>query len=294
MTSPVFTIVVPTYNRAHLIAKTMATILAQDFTDFEIIVVDDGSKDDTEAVIKSFSDHRIKYVKKDNGERGAARNFGAALGAGAYVNFVDSDDLLYPNHLSEAKKMIELYSQPEFFHLAYDHKLEDGTLLNKVQDFKDDIRDIILFNNKLSCNGVFLRKDIITNYPFQENRIMASSEDWELWIRLICRFKLHYSNTITSSVINHDFRSLRTIPAEKVVARDLLMIEDLRSDPQVMKTYGRSFKKFIAERYTFFMLSFAEQKKRYLVFQWAFQAVRAYPLILFTKRFLASIKNSIK
>jgi hypothetical protein len=144
----------------------------------------------------------------------------------------------------------------------------------------------------LSCNGVFLRKDITTEFPFHEDRALASSEDWELWIRLICRFPLRFSNTITSSVINHDQRSLQTIAAAKVETRDLLFIQILKSDPEVMKRYGRSFNRFVAERYTFFMLCFSENKNRSRVFSWALNAFKAYPLIIFTKRFLASIKNS--
>lgn len=289
--SPVFSIIVPTYNRAHLIGKTLQSILAQDFIDFEVLVIDDGSKDDTEKVVRAFTDPRIQYFRKTNGERGAARNYGSRLAKGAYINFFDSDDLSYPNHLSVASQMIEKH--PEFFHLAYDHKLEDGTLLDTVNDFDTTVKQVVLFANRLSCNGVFIRKDIAQKFPFEENRVLASSEDWQLWIKLICRFEFKYSNEITSSVINHDFRSLRTISAEKVVARDLLMIDLLKADPIVMKTYGRLFNRFIAERYTFFMLSFSEQKNRNEVFRWAVRAMAAYPLIVLTKRFLASIKNSV-
>jgi hypothetical protein len=151
----------------------------------------------------------------------------------------------------------------------------------------------VLFNNRLSCNGVFIRKDIAFTHPFEENRVLASSEDWTLWIKLLCRFKLHVSNEITSSVVNHDQRSLRTIAAEKIEMRDQFMIEVLRRDARVMETYGSSFDRFVAERYTFFMLCFSEQHNRSKVRYWTMQAIWAYPLIIWSKRFLASIKNSI-
>ena len=145
----------------------------------------------------------------------------------------------------------------------------------------------------MSCNGVFLRKDIAMQFPFEEARALASSEDWELWIRLVCRFKFHYSNEITSTVINHDQRSLRTIAPDKVVARDVLFIEKLSEDQVVMRKYGSSFNRFIAERYTFFMLCFADQGQGSEVLRWGIRAFRVHPLILGSKRFLASIKNSI-
>ena len=293
LSSSMFSIVIPTYNRAHLIARTLGSVLRQDFVDFEIIVVDDGSNDNTEEVVMKFDDKRIQYHRKENAERGAARNYGAARAKGAYINFFDSDDLLYENHLSTAYKLIKERGEPEFFHLGYDFKLEDGTLINRIDNFDDGISSILLFDNKLSCNGVFLRKDIATKFPFDENRKMASSEDWALWITLVCRFKLHFTNEITSSVINHDMRSLRTIPAEKVVARDLLFLDKLRQDPTVMQTYGSSFKRFIAMRYTFFMLAFSQQKQRNEVFKWGMRAFGIHPLILIDRRFLASVKNSL-
>jgi glycosyltransferase involved in cell wall biosynthesis len=292
-TMPFFTIVVPTYNRAHLIGKTIQSILTQDFKDFDVLVIDDGSKDNTAEIMSGFTDPRIQYIKKENAERGAARNYGAARARGRYVNFFDSDDLMYPNHLRVAFKFLEAKNNPEFLHLAYDHQLDDGTPMGRVDDFDSQTKQVVLFNNKLSCNGVFLRKDIAHAYPFEENRVLASSEDWMLWIKLLCRVELHISNEVTSTVVNHDQRSLRTIAAEKVEARDLLMISLLQRDAEVMKSYGSSFKKFIAERYTFFMLCFSEQKNKKQVWKWGAAAARIYPPIVFSKRFLASIKNSI-
>jgi glycosyltransferase involved in cell wall biosynthesis len=291
--TPFFSIVIPTYNRAHLLGKTIRSVLQQEFSDFEVLVVDDGSSDNTAEVMQAFSDSRIYYLPKQNGERGAARNYGAARARGQYVNFFDSDDLMYSNHLRVASEVIAAQANPEIFHLAYDYQLEDGTVISLINDFDARIKQIVLFNNKLSCNGVFLRKDIIASFPFEENRVLASSEDWTLWIRLVCRFTLHCSNEITSSVVNHDQRSLRTIAAEKVEARDQLMIDVLRQDTVVMETYGTSFKRFMAERYTFFMLCFSEQRNRPRVWHWARQALRVYPPIIWSKRFLASIRNSI-
>src|SRR5260221_1616030 len=199
--SPSFSIVLPTYNRAHLIDNTLSSILNQRFHNFEVLIVDDGSKDNTEEVVSRFSDARIRYYKKQNGERGAARNYGASKARGHYINFFDSDDLMYPNHLSVAQEFINSKGDPEFFHLGYDYKLEDGSLIKLANSFQKSTADLVLFDNKLSCNGVFIRKDIAADYPFEETRVLASSEDWELWIRLLSRFPFHFSNEVTSSVI---------------------------------------------------------------------------------------------
>lgn len=293
VTEPLISVVIPTYNRSHLIGKTIDSVLKQDFANFEILIVDDGSTDNTDEVVNAYKDARIRYLKKNNAERGAARNYGAMKARGRYINFFDSDDLMYPNHLQEAEKLVGEAVNPEFFHLAYDYKLPDGSVIARVNDFNKETRKQLLFNNVLSCNGVFLRRDIALKFPFSEERQLASSEDWELWIRLVCRFKLHLSNVITSSVVNHDQRSLFTIVAGKVIVRDMLLISKLQNDKEVMDVFGTSFKRYIAERYTFFMLCLSEQKNRVDVWKWGIRALRIYPLILMSRRFLASIKNSL-
>ncbi len=292
--SPFFSIIIPTYNRAHLVGKTIESVLGQEFDEYEILIIDDGSNDETEDVISKISDQRVKYFRKENGERGAARNFGFAKSKGLYINFFDSDDLMYPHHLKAARELVALKGNPEWFHLGYDFRLSDGTLVKRVDDFNDSISEVVLFDNKLSCNGVFIQSTVAKTFPFVEDRTLASCEDWELWIRLNSRFQLHYSNEITSTVVNHDQRSIRTIPSEKVVSRDLLFIEKLKQDPLVMKSYGRSFNQFVAQRFTFFMLGFAEQGKTSEVWKWAIRAFRMHPLILANSRFLASIKNTIR
>lgn len=291
--TPLFSVIIPTYNRAGFIAQTIRSVLAQDCKDFELIVIDDGSKDATEEVVRGFMSAGVKYHKKENGERGAARNAGTKRAMGKYVNFLDSDDLLYPNHLAVASKLIEEYKDPEFFHLAYDFKSPEGKVTEVVNNFDRTVRDKVMFGNILSCNGIFLKRDLALQYPFEEDRALASSEDWELWIRLLSRVPIQFSNEITSSVINHDLRSLKTVSVDQVVKRDLLMIELLKKDREVMNMYGRSFNRFIAERYTFFMLCLAEQGKRAGVWSWAWKALGAYPMIAWSRRFLASLKKTL-
>ncbi len=101
-----FSVVIPTYNRASFVGKTIQSLLAQTYSHFEIIVVDDGSTDDTEAVVRGIRSDKLTYHKKKNGERAAARNTGARLAKGDYVNFFDSDDLAYPVHLHTALDLI--------------------------------------------------------------------------------------------------------------------------------------------------------------------------------------------
>jgi hypothetical protein len=199
---------------------------------------------------------------------------------------------VYPNHLSEAKKLIDEKRSPEFFHLGYDFRKEDGTLTQKVDDLDDSVRVRAMFDNFLSCNGVFVRKDVAHQFPFEEARVLASAEDWELWIRLLSRYQLQYSNTITSTVVNHDERSIRTIPTDKIIARDTFLVEALAKDDAVLSVFGKKWNKFVAERYTFFMLCLAEDGRKSEVRKWGMKAARVYPKIALSSRFLASLKRA--
>ena len=81
-TNPFFSIIIPTYNRAHIIHRPIDSIIAQTFTDWELIIVDDGSIDDTKSIVDLYQDERIRYVRQENKKESAARNNGICLSNG--------------------------------------------------------------------------------------------------------------------------------------------------------------------------------------------------------------------
>lgn len=104
--APFFSVIIPVYNRAYLVEATIDSVLAQDFKDYEIIAVDDGSTDRSGDVIQQYRDQVI-YVRQENMGEGAARNSGIQKARGAYLAFLDSDDLWFPWTLSTYKKVID-------------------------------------------------------------------------------------------------------------------------------------------------------------------------------------------
>ena len=207
MPEPFFSVVIPTFNRAHLIGKTLDTFFQQTFFSFEIIVVDDGSTDNTDEVLAPYCmDSRVQYHKKKNEERGVARNYGARLAKGMYVNFFDSDDLAYPNHLEVAYGCTKKWNSPEVFHLGYDMRTPDGHRWVIKNNLPPTVNDQLINGNHLSCNGVFIRRDMAMQHPFSQDRSLSASEDYALWLHLAARFPLHCCNTITSTIIDHEAR----------------------------------------------------------------------------------------
>lgn len=104
--SPTFSVVIPVYNRAHLLELALSSVLAQSFQDFEIVVVDDGSKDNPEKVVDAIANTRIRIIRQENRGGGAARNAGIDLASGRYIAFLDSDDQFLPHHLSTMKAVL--------------------------------------------------------------------------------------------------------------------------------------------------------------------------------------------
>lgn len=290
-----FSLVIPTYNRASFIGKAIESVLAQTYTNFQLIIVDDGSTDNTEEVVKQYSDPRITYHKKQNAERGAARNTGTSIATGLYVNFFDSDDLLYPNHLEEALKTISTYYNPEMFHLGYDIKTPDGKLLGKVNMLKGDIGPKLVTGNFLSCNGVFIRRDIARQLPFNEDRRLAAFEDWQLWLRISSRFPVYYNNTITSTVVNHSQRSVLDTKKDGLINREKVLISSLKEDKQFMSTFGHKLMKLQASLYTYVSLHLALTRRyKKEAATYLLKGITLNPEEVLKRRFLAILKHIIQ
>src|SRR5262245_63041093 len=203
-----FSVIIPTYNRAALIEKTIRSVLDQREGEFEVIVIDDGGTDDTGEVIAAIGDSRIRYHHKQNEERAAARNVGTALASGDYVTFLDSDDLFYKDHLRHAAEMIEKRERPEWFHLGYEIANDEGNRIRPSGTLPEIANELLTDGNFLSCRGVFIRRDIALKHPFNEDRALSGTEDYELWLRLASRYPLYCDRRITSAIVQHDRRSV--------------------------------------------------------------------------------------
>ena len=110
---PYFSVIIPTYNRLSLLRQTLKSVLAQQFADFEVIVVDDGSTDGTPELLSRYS-NRIKFWQQENQGTGAARNLGIKHASGRYAVFLDSDDMWFPWTLATYAQAIQNHDEPSF------------------------------------------------------------------------------------------------------------------------------------------------------------------------------------
>jgi glycosyltransferase involved in cell wall biosynthesis len=291
---PFFTVVIPTYNRADFLPKTIKTLLVQSFTDFEIIVVDDGSTDNTSEVMRTImeQDVRVQYHPKKNEERAVAPNTGAGLAKGQYINFFDSDDLAYTHHLQTAYNTIQKHPNLAYFHLGYDVKSPEGEVLNTVNNLPTELNKTLIEGNMLSCNGVFIRKDVALQYPFTPDRALSASEDYELWLRLASRYTLYHENEVTSTVVNHEMRSVLSINLEKLIKRLELLETYLRKDDVFLQKYGKQLSKLRSNNCTYIALHLALTKKhRWQTLKFLLKSLGISLQVLGTRRFYATLKH---
>lgn len=292
--TPVFSIIVPTYNRADLILKTIDSILKQTFSDFEIIVVDDGGTDETESVLESINDTRLNYFKIKNGERGAARNFGILQSKGQYITFIDSDDLLYPNAFENAIDNLRQLAFPECFAQAYElREALSGKLLQAPASFVEKtVNKYILKGNFLACIGVFVRCDVLNSVRFEEDRMFAGTEDWLLWLQLSARFPFYFSNKVCACMIEHENRSVLGFSEEKLLYRTQHLRDVLQADPVFFKIYGVDVVNSIyAHMLSYTSLHLAISDKKIKALNYLLKAAGVNLAELFSRRTLGIIKT---
>jgi glycosyltransferase involved in cell wall biosynthesis len=294
METPMFSVIIPTYNRAAFITRTVQSVLDQTFKSFEIIIVDDGSTDNTEAVLQPLIQNHsnIYYFKKKNEERGAARNFGIMHAKGDYVTFLDSDDIFYPNHLQEAMELLRQKKSPEVFHLAYELIRSDGSMVRRYNNYSGSLNiQLIRLGNILSCMGVFVRREIATQNLFIEDREISGSEDYELWLRLAGQYEFAYSNTITSAIIHHQGRSVMEVWQKKaLITRVEKVLQQVMSNEAFQKKYSRYNSRLLAVNYGYIALHLALAHYRSEAVRYLFRAAKEDVIYVFLRNFWAAMK----
>jgi len=193
--NPVISVVMPTYNRAHLISRAIHSVLNQTYENLELIIVDDGSTDNTEQVVQSFNDTRLKYIKQPkNSGAAAARNTGIEAALGAYIAFLDSDDEWLPHKLEKQVKAFSV--APPEVGVVYSGIwwLEDGK--TKYFSYPNNIKkDGYLRHSILKKGFIFLQSSVVKRECFSKagmfDERLVVLEDWELWLRIsyYCHFR---------------------------------------------------------------------------------------------------------
>ena len=192
-------VIIPAYNIGHLIRETIDSILAQTYSNFEIIIVDDGSKDNTAQVVKSYKDARIIYhYQQNSGLPAKGRNAGARLAKGDLLAFLDHDDLWMPDKLEKQVGMINkdpdvvLVSTNAYF--LYGSERTSVPMIGGMRSgyFTNDNLFPI---NKVIQSSVLMSKKIYDLLGgLNENSDLKAIEDYDLWLRICEKYPCYYLN----------------------------------------------------------------------------------------------------
>lgn len=219
-----FSVVIPVYNRAQLLCETIDTVLSQTYTHFELIIVDDGSTDNTGETIKEKygCDVRIRYYYKENGERGAARNYGIKNANGDYVVIFDSDDYMHADYLSLLQEKLIKDSTINFIATKYQLKEDSGKITGGGSfTFKEGFYNYkcLLQGNCFGCMYA-IKKSNPQLKLFPEDRKYATLEDWIFILDNLRYDHLYLIDRVAISVRHNDSRS--TADNQRVIkVRDL-------------------------------------------------------------------------
>ncbi len=189
---PKVTVFIPVYNREQYVGEAIESILAQTFSDFEILLVDDGSTDHSVDKIRSFPDPRIRLVcNEENLGIPKTRNKGVELARGQYMAMLDSDDRAYPERLEKQVAFLDLH--PEYAQIGSWCRMMDaqGRILNKIKRqpvLPDDIHAQFLFRCAMSNRSIMARTAILQEYGYRNDFLRC--QDYELHVRLAKHYKL--------------------------------------------------------------------------------------------------------
>jgi glycosyltransferase involved in cell wall biosynthesis len=190
MSTALVSVVIPTYNYGKYVVETVENVLNQTYRNFEIIVVDDGSTDDTRERLKAYAD-RIRYVHQENQGCAAARNTGIQAASGEWIAFLDADDLWHPQKLEV--QMAYLAKHPDIVLLAANH-LEDLSggwpaidIDHELPAESISVEDIVT-RSRFGPSCVLTRKDCFAESGAFDSSLAPGAEDRDMWIRIASLF----------------------------------------------------------------------------------------------------------
>jgi glycosyltransferase involved in cell wall biosynthesis len=296
MKPPFFSIVMPVYNREKLIGIAVESVLQQTFVDWELIIIDDGSTDNTKDIIKGFKDERIKYHYQVNQERSIARNNGISKAKGEFICFLDSDDYYLNNHLQSLHDFI-LKRNCEIALYATGANVDRGSERIKLKLYEDTsvhpVRQI--FYHKLDMNTTCTHNSIFLRFKFDPS--LTIGEDTHLWLRIVLNFPFYQVPVYSTVTVNHDTSGMVAYYRDA----DLnLLRQYVRGAKQLFKSVDLSRyvsrgeqRMYISKKYRGMAFCCIWARKMGGAFVCAFKAAWWTPSFIFSKEFLKFIKESV-
>ena len=197
LNTPFFSVIIPLYNKDSEIINTINSVLNQTFSDFELIIVNDGSTDNSLRAIGTIIDPRLIIITKKNGGVSSARNLGILNSCGRNIALLDGDDIWLPEYLQEIKLLIDKFPECRIFCTDYvvsSAKYENQNQQPTIHSCENDYFKLAMYVPFLTASSIVIKRDCFNKEMFF-NESLSHGEDLDLWIRLVKKYQgIGYSN----------------------------------------------------------------------------------------------------
>jgi len=221
-----FSIVIPTYNRVAFLPKAIESVLAQTYADWELIIVDDGSTDNTKDVVFRYDDSRITYIYQQNAERSTARNNGIMHATGDYVCFLDSDNYMKSDRLEKLSAFIVKEKECACYYtdIVYNDVAKGIVKIKKGKEYPFPMDVDLLIQDIIATPQLCCATEILRQHQF--NPALSIGEDMELLFRITADYPLIYiPNQATVVEVEHEGRSVAFANKSKASEKELTALK---------------------------------------------------------------------
>lgn len=235
-----FSIVIPLYNKENTIGNTLLSVLNQIFKDFEVLIINDGSTDNSLAKIEKYNDKRIKIISTENRGVSQARNLGIEKATQPYIVFLDADDLWKNIHLETLNQLILDFPKAGLFTTKYMYHYDNGIKITPFFiDITNDFRGIV--SNFFKSSSVYriawtscvcVPKNILNTIgTFDENITLGAGEDSDLWTRIAVKYPVAIDSKITAiyNLVGENHLTNEKIERKKYAKYDKLYTEERKN-----------------------------------------------------------------
>jgi len=284
-----FSVILPTYNRVKFIKNAINSVLNQTFIDFELIIIDDGSTDNTLEIVTNINDSRIKYHYQENSERSAARNKGIDNASGTWICFLDSDDEYQTNHLSELAKFIEdTTPSPGLIATGITTQQEEAGKWKEYLNLNNRILQEI-GSKFLIPSQVCVHRSILENVRFDVRYRLW--EDTHLWLRIAAQYPVYQMEEYT--VIQHVHEQGTVVQGMKKirlkeVGQYIAAVQDLRDNHVALfkgKLPENYFNHYIDSKYRMYLYQARQNRQFQVAHQIWFKAWQHRPSLYLLTEF---------
>lgn len=310
MNTAVVSVIMPAYNASNYIQEAINSVIGQTYSNWELIVVDDGSTDETSSIIANYcnQDIRIKSFYQDNGKQGKARNLGIAHARGTYVAFLDADDFWMPEKLEIQLEEMKLKNVDLVFSDSYvfndNNVLDRSRKMNTLNQIFEGEEALSLFleGNRIPTLTVLVKKEKIHFVNgFTEKKEIPLAEDYHLWLKMIISGFVFYGSDKT--LASYRVHNESSTSQDKVASKQLpeVFFDLMHNNSEKKQIIVKALKKVLRKQYRgrantksdfYFVI---DENCRYLDKQWCAPFYKFITLVLgtrITKKLLNHLLNA--